>query len=97
MEDESLILDPQMDYNQVTGLSSEVREKLFKVKPTTIVSFALLASSSRVIVTDIECVALQGAAKRMEGMTPTSIVYLLRHAKRTFRRIGMVDPVLNGT
>lgn len=49
MEDESLILDPQMDYNQVTGLSSEVREKLFKVKPTTIVSFALLASSSKIL------------------------------------------------
>lgn len=26
----------------------------------------------------------KGAAKRMEGMTPTSIVCLLRHAKRTF-------------
>jgi hypothetical protein len=25
----------------------------------------------------------KGAAKRMEGMTPTSIVCLLRHAKRT--------------
>ncbi|KAL4253272.1 MnmG family protein [Pleurotus pulmonarius] len=71
MEDESLILDPQMDYDQVTGLSSEVLEKLFKVRPTTI-----------------------GAAKRMEGMTPTSIVYLLRHAKRTFRYSGMAEPVL---
>ncbi|KAL0948301.1 hypothetical protein HGRIS_010893 [Hohenbuehelia grisea] len=61
MEDESLLLDPQMDYNTVTGLSSEVRERLFTVRPTTI-----------------------GAAKRMEGMTPTAVVYLLRHAKRTF-------------
>ncbi len=42
MEDESLILDPQMDYDQVTGLSSEVREKLFKVRPTTIVSPVVL-------------------------------------------------------
>ncbi|KAJ3746153.1 glucose inhibited division protein A-domain-containing protein [Lentinula detonsa] len=62
-EDENLLLDPQMDYHAVDGLSSEVRERLLKVKPTTI-----------------------GAAKRMEGMTPTSMVYLLRHAKRTFKR-----------
>jgi len=37
MEDESLLLDPQMDYSEVAGLSSEVREKLFCVRPTTIV------------------------------------------------------------
>ncbi|KIK64123.1 hypothetical protein GYMLUDRAFT_95024 [Collybiopsis luxurians FD-317 M1] len=62
-EDENLLLDPDMDYHIVEGLSSEVRERLLKVRPTTI-----------------------GAAKRMEGMTPTSMVYLLRHAKRTFRQ-----------
>ncbi|RDB21915.1 Mitochondrial translation optimization protein 1 [Hypsizygus marmoreus] len=62
MEDESLLLDPHMNYSNVEGLSSEVRERLFVVRPTTI-----------------------GAAKRMEGMTPTSVVSLLRHAKRTFR------------
>lgn len=47
MEDESLILDPQMDYQKVDGLSSEVKERLGKVKPTTIVSIAtiLLLSS----------------------------------------------------
>jgi len=61
MEDESLALDPDMDYKAVEGLSSEVRERLGKVRPETI-----------------------GAAKRMEGMTPTSVVCLLRHAKRTF-------------
>ncbi|KAF8966124.1 glucose inhibited division protein A-domain-containing protein [Flammula alnicola] len=60
-EDESLILDPKMDYSSVLGLSSEVIEKLRLVKPTTI-----------------------GAAKRIEGMTPTSLVSLLRHAKRTW-------------
>lgn len=37
MEDESLLLDPQMDYSEVAGLSSEVREKMFFVRPTTIV------------------------------------------------------------
>ncbi|KAG7085538.1 hypothetical protein E1B28_003096 [Marasmius oreades] len=63
MEDESLELDPQMDYHTVEGLSSEVKERLFKVRPTTM-----------------------GAAKRMDGMTPTSVVSLLRYAKRTHRR-----------
>ncbi|PBK98235.1 glucose-inhibited division protein A subfamily [Armillaria gallica] len=63
MVDEGLLLDPMMDYLTVKGLSSEIRERLFKVRPTTI-----------------------GAAKRMEGMTPSSMVHLLRHAKRTFRR-----------
>lgn len=38
MEDESLLLDPYMDYSAVTGLSSEVRERLFVVRPTTMVS-----------------------------------------------------------
>lgn len=37
MEDETLLLDPHMDYSVVTGLSSEVRERLFVVRPTTIV------------------------------------------------------------
>jgi hypothetical protein len=37
MEDESLLLDPQMDYSQVAGLSSEVKERLYAVRPITIV------------------------------------------------------------
>ncbi|RPD53908.1 glucose-inhibited division protein A subfamily [Lentinus tigrinus ALCF2SS1-7] len=60
MEDESLALDPQLDYQSVEGLSSEIRERLARVRPTSI-----------------------GAAKRMEGMTPTSMIYLFRHARRT--------------
>ena len=38
MEDESLLLDPLMDYSTVTALSSEVKERLFKLRPTTMVS-----------------------------------------------------------
>ena len=38
MEDESLALDPQLDYQSVEGLSSEVRERLARVRPTSIVS-----------------------------------------------------------
>ncbi|RDX45982.1 hypothetical protein OH76DRAFT_1356871, partial [Lentinus brumalis] len=60
MEDESLALDPQLDYHSVENLSSEVRERLARVRPTSI-----------------------GAAKRMEGMTASSMIYLLRHARRS--------------
>jgi tRNA uridine 5-carboxymethylaminomethyl modification enzyme len=63
MDDETLTLDPHMDYGSIEGLSSEVRERLSHVRPTTM-----------------------GAAKRMEGMTPTSAVALLRFAKRTHGR-----------
>ena len=38
MEDESFVLDPRLDYSLVSGLSSEVIEKLNLVRPTTIVS-----------------------------------------------------------
>lgn len=31
---------------------------------------------------------MQGAAKRMEGMTPASAVHLLKHARRTWRAAG---------
>lgn len=35
----------------------------------------------------------QGAAKRMEGMTPASLVCLLRHAKRVGgRKEGSISP-----
>jgi hypothetical protein len=37
MEDESFLLDPQMDYSEVAGLNSEVRGRLFAVRPTTVV------------------------------------------------------------
>ena len=36
-EDESLILNTDIDYATVEGLSSEVRERLSMVRPTTIV------------------------------------------------------------
>lgn len=37
MADESLLLDPLIDYQTVDGLSSEVKERLAAVRPTTIV------------------------------------------------------------
>lgn len=63
-EDESLALDPHIDYHSVEGLSLEVKERLARVRPTSI-----------------------GAARRMEGMTPTSMISLLKYAKKTFGSI----------
>ena len=36
-EDEDLVLDPHMNYSGITGISSEVKEKLALIRPTTIV------------------------------------------------------------
>jgi tRNA uridine 5-carboxymethylaminomethyl modification enzyme len=38
MEDETLVLDPDIDYHAVQGLSAEVKERLSRVRPTNIVS-----------------------------------------------------------
>lgn len=32
----------------------------------------------------------------MEGMTPTSAIYLLKHAKRTWRANGALEPISEG-
>ena len=37
-DDEGLLLDPQMDYSVVEGLSLEVKERLARVRPANIVS-----------------------------------------------------------
>ncbi|EJD00295.1 glucose-inhibited division protein A subfamily [Fomitiporia mediterranea MF3/22] len=60
LEDEELNLSPSLDYDNIEGLSSEVRERLGQLRPTSL-----------------------GSAKRMEGMTPASLVALLEYAKRT--------------
>ncbi|TFK97450.1 glucose inhibited division protein A-domain-containing protein [Pterulicium gracile] len=59
MDDEELLLDPQMDFEEVKGLSKEIMQRLGVVRPRSI-----------------------GAAKRMEGMTPSGLICLLRHAKK---------------
>ncbi|KAF7363698.1 Mitochondrial translation optimization protein 1 [Mycena sanguinolenta] len=64
MKDETLVLDPNLDYFAVHGLSSEIRERLQRIRPATL-----------------------GAAKRMEGMTPVSLVLLLQHSSAFQRRL----------
>ncbi|KAJ7027535.1 mitochondrial translation optimization protein [Mycena alexandri] len=71
MKDETLVLDPQLDYGSVIGLSIEVCQRLQVARPATV-----------------------GAAKRMEGMTPASLVALLRHSKRVVGYTQRAQPAL---
>lgn len=48
-----------MDFEQIHGLSSEVKQRLRSIRPSTI-----------------------GAAKRMEGMTPASLLVLLQSIRK---------------
>ena len=86
--DESLLLDPDMDYTQVRGLSEEVKERLQRFRPTTLVrmQFILMPNFPLDHLT-----ITQGAAKRMEGMTPASAVHLLKHARRTWHAKGLLQ------
>ncbi|KAF8198337.1 mitochondrial translation optimization protein [Mycena galopus ATCC 62051] len=65
MKDETLPLDPHLDYFAVHGLSSEIRERLQRIRPATL-----------------------GAAKRMEGMTPVSLVILLQHSSAARKAVN---------
>jgi hypothetical protein len=42
--EELLVLDPELDYDSVVGLSTEVRERLKKVRPGSIVSAYIYAN-----------------------------------------------------
>ena len=44
LADETLVLDPRLDYSNVQGISSEVRERLRVAKPASIVRPSILAS-----------------------------------------------------
>ncbi|KAF8319484.1 glucose inhibited division protein A-domain-containing protein [Cantharellus anzutake] len=58
MQDEEMTLPSDINYGDVQGLSYEVRERLTRLRPTSI-----------------------GAAKRMEGMTPTSLLHLIGYMR----------------
>ena len=49
-EDESLVLDPKMEYSDIVGLSAEVAERLYRVKPTTIVRHRVITARVRKIL-----------------------------------------------
>lgn len=44
MDDETLTLDPALDYGSVEGLSLEVRERLQLIRPTNFVSAVVLCA-----------------------------------------------------
>ncbi|KAH9841138.1 mitochondrial translation optimization protein [Rhodofomes roseus] len=62
MEDESLVFDPDLDYSAMKGLSLEVKERLCRVKPTS------LGVAKRMEgMTPAALVLLLGYAKRIQG------------------------------
>lgn len=77
LEDENMPLPSHVDYKQIEGLSSEVRERLSVVRPTNVVCFLLSLNLYYRLRN-----SLKGAAKRMEGMTPTSLIALIEYSRR---------------
>jgi len=65
--DESLNLDPHLDYNAVEGLSSELRERLKYLRPTSIGMAKRMEG-----MTPAGLVALLKFAKRTGGCVPAS-------------------------
>ncbi|RKP36542.1 glucose inhibited division protein A-domain-containing protein [Dimargaris cristalligena] len=61
-QDEGVLIPEDLDYDVLKNLSNEEKDKLKRIRPTTL-----------------------GAAKRIEGVTPVSIISLLRYVKRTKR------------
>lgn len=61
--DESLAIDPDLDYSLLPGMSFEVRQRLSEARPTTL-----------------------GHAKRLEGVTPTSLTSLMKHVRNRAAR-----------
>ena len=51
MLDETLLIDPKLDYETVTGLSNEVRERLKRVRPASIVRSSIRVNPSSVSLT----------------------------------------------
>jgi tRNA uridine 5-carboxymethylaminomethyl modification enzyme len=46
-QDEALDLEPDIDYSAIHGLSTEVKERLSRVRPTNLVCFFLCAWPGR--------------------------------------------------
>jgi tRNA uridine 5-carboxymethylaminomethyl modification enzyme len=69
IHDESLTLPPDLDYDNVHGLSMGEKEVLKLVRPTSV-----------------------GMARRVEGVTPTGALRLLKYAKRTRAQQDLFDP-----
>lgn len=51
-DEESLLLAPDLDYQEVVGISEEVRERLTAVRPASIVSYGTVVSNIPVLNSD---------------------------------------------
>ena len=78
IEDECESIGPDIDYASIEGLSAEVRERLDRLRPASMVCIWIPGLSDSYLIQ-----VTQGVAKRMEGMTPASYVALRRHIKRS--------------
>jgi len=88
LSDEDLHLPADIDWSAVPNLSNEVRERLGRVQPRSIVSASRLTEGA--LLTTL----MQGAARRMEGMTPAGTVALLRYARRAGSGSRSLDEAL---
>ncbi|KAM0755862.1 mitochondrial translation optimization protein [Meredithblackwellia eburnea MCA 4105] len=66
LRDENLVIDPELDYDELKGLSKEVRQRLMDARPETL-----------------------GHAKRLEGVTPAALTFLLKHVRNGSSSSGM--------
>lgn len=83
LRDENLRIDESVDYNAMPGMSYEVRQRLNAARPTTLVS-PPPCSCSAASSTD----RMQGQAKRIEGVTPTSLASLMKYVRSAAKRRG---------
>jgi tRNA U34 5-carboxymethylaminomethyl modifying enzyme MnmG/GidA len=81
MQDESIAIPSDVDFANIPGLSLELMERLMEARPMTIVYAATPISAGRWL-TDGHISVLQGAAKRMEGMTPVGLIRLIHHTRK---------------
>ena len=80
LRDEALVLDEELDYSTVEGLSHEMKERLAKVRPTTFVRMVACSVERKLIAFP------QGAAQRLEGTTPGGLMSLYSHVKLANKR-----------
>ena len=66
--DEALKIPAHLNYEDIGGLSNEVKDKLLTAKPETL-----------------------GAASRIPGVTPAAVIALLRHVKKSPKKIAKTN------
>ena len=79
--EEDFLIPPSLDYASIRGMSDETRDILIQSKPASIVSIRLCLEKRTDLDADFGWLLLrvrpQGAAKRLEGMTPAAILLVM--------------------